>query len=281
MKSSMKKMSGVWPRRGTIQPKKQGYLRTLLSCGFSIRRGHTYKHSKNNVDDIYKREYICHRAGISKQQKVVELERQRRRKSSRCKCSAKLIITKRTIGFEERWVITYFSNSHNHTLLDNKEVHFLPAYRDIPINDQGRILLLSKVGCSISIIMRVLELEKGIEAGLLPFLEKDIRNFLQSHSNAGKDNDASETNVLRTGQTFCFLPLPIRTGLSVKVNGFFEVSSNVCGIWYGDDIDKSGKVRSNWNTLFLEDVVAHVFMHMLLGVKRRQQCWDWIAEHRQ
>ncbi|KAF1886067.1 hypothetical protein Lal_00021348 [Lupinus albus] len=150
------------------------------SCGFSIRRGHTYKHSVNNVDDIYKREYICHRASIAKQQKVVELERQRRRKSSRCKCSENLIITKRTIGFEERWVITYFSNSHNHTLLDNKEVRFLPAYRDIPINDQGRILLLSKAGCSVTIIMRVLELEKGIEAGLLPFLEKDIRNFLQS-----------------------------------------------------------------------------------------------------
>ncbi|KAF1867087.1 hypothetical protein Lal_00049515 [Lupinus albus] len=162
------------------------------SCGFSIRRGHTYKHSKNNVDDIYKREYIFHHDGIANQQKVVELERQRRWKSSKCKCSAKLIITKRTIGFEECWVITYFSNSHNHTLLDNKEVRFLPAYRDIPINDQGRILLLSKAGCSVSIIMRVFELEKGIEAGLLPFLEKDIRNFLQSHSNVGKYNDDSE-----------------------------------------------------------------------------------------
>ncbi|XP_019436130.1 PREDICTED: protein FAR1-RELATED SEQUENCE 11-like [Lupinus angustifolius] len=89
-------------------------------------------------------------------------------------------------------MVTYFSNSHNHALLDNKEVRFLPAYRDIPINDQSRILLLSKVGCSISITMWVLELEKRIEAGHLPFLEKDIRNFLQSHSNVGKDNNTSE-----------------------------------------------------------------------------------------
>lgn len=76
-----------------------------------------------------------------------------------------------------------------------------------------------------------------------------------------------QKNILRTGQAFCFLPLPVRTGLSVQVNGFFEVSSNRRGIWYGDDMDRSGKVRSIWNRLLLEDVVAPAFMHMLLGVK--------------
>ncbi|KAL2560101.1 hypothetical protein AAZV13_20G002600 [Glycine max] len=74
-------------------------------------------------------------------------------------------------------------------------------------------------------------------------------------------------NILRTGQAFCFLPLPVRTGLSVQVNGFFEVSSNRRGIWYGDDMDRSGKVRSTWNRLLLEDLVAPAFMHMLLGIK--------------
>ncbi|KAG2396852.1 Protein FAR1-RELATED SEQUENCE 11 [Vigna angularis] len=86
----------------------------------------------------------------------------------------------RTFGFEEKWMVTCFGNSHNHALLDEKEIRFLPAYRDIPINDQARILLLSKVGCSVSLIMRVLEAEKGIEAGHLPFLDKDIRNFIKS-----------------------------------------------------------------------------------------------------
>ncbi|XP_014490933.1 uncharacterized protein LOC106753623 isoform X1 [Vigna radiata var. radiata] len=77
----------------------------------------------------------------------------------------------------------------------------------------------------------------------------------------------SNNNILRTGQAFCFLPLPVRTGLSVQVNGFFEVSSNRRGIWYGDDMDRSGKVRSTWNRLLLEDLVAPTFMHMLLGIK--------------
>ncbi|KAF2301860.1 hypothetical protein GH714_029944 [Hevea brasiliensis] len=58
-----------------------------------------------------------------------------------------------------------------------------------------------------------------------------------------------------------FLPLPIRTGLKVHVNGYFEVSSNRRGIWYGADMDRSGKVRSIWNRLLLEDVVAPAFRH--------------------
>ncbi|KAK7308413.1 hypothetical protein VNO77_42018 [Canavalia gladiata] len=80
-------------------------------------------------------------------------------------------------------------------------------------------------------------------------------------------DNSLNNNVLRTGQAFCFLPLPVRTGLSVQVNGFFEVSSNRRGIWYGDDMDRSGKVRSIWNRLLLEDVIAPAFMHMLLGIK--------------
>ncbi|KAK7310408.1 hypothetical protein RJT34_07912 [Clitoria ternatea] len=80
-------------------------------------------------------------------------------------------------------------------------------------------------------------------------------------------DNSLNNNVLRTGQAFCFLPLPVRTGLSVQVNGFFEVSSNRRGIWYGDDMDRSGKVRSIWNRLLLEDVAAPAFMHMLLGIK--------------
>jgi sacsin len=34
------------------------------------------------------------------------------------------------------------------------------------------------------------------------------------------------------GAAFCFLPLPLRTGLPVHVNAFFELSSNRRDIWY-------------------------------------------------
>ncbi|KAK1325685.1 hypothetical protein QJS10_CPA01g00101 [Acorus calamus] len=71
-------------------------------------------------------------------------------------------------------------------------------------------------------------------------------------------NGLSEDDVLKQGQAFCFLPLPVRTGLNVQVNGYFEVSSNRRGIWFGADMDRAGKLRSDWNKLLLVDVVAQL-----------------------
>lgn len=38
-------------------------------------------------------------------------------------------------------------------------------------------------------------------------------------------------NVPKRGQVFCFLPLPVDSGLPVFVNGYFELSSNRRDIW--------------------------------------------------
>ncbi|KAK1273593.1 hypothetical protein QJS04_geneDACA019168 [Acorus gramineus] len=82
-------------------------------------------------------------------------------------------------------------------------------------------------------------------------------------------NGLSESDVLKQGQAFCFLPLPVRTGLNVQVNGYFEVSSNRRSIWFGADMDRAGKLRSDWNKLLLMDVVAPAFSELLLGVRER------------
>lgn len=66
------------------------------------------------------------------------------------------------------------------------------------------------------------------------------------------------------GSAYCFLPLPAKTGLPVHVNGYFELSSNRRDIWYGQDMDKGGKLRSDWNVCLLEDVVASDFAQLLL-----------------
>ncbi|OMO98695.1 Zinc finger, RING-type [Corchorus olitorius] len=81
-------------------------------------------------------------------------------------------------------------------------------------------------------------------------------------------DNSSESAILKLGQAFCFLPLPVRTGLTVQVNAYFEVSSNRRGIWYGADMDRSGKIRSIWNRLLLEDIIAPIFMQMLLGAQK-------------
>ncbi|GER32765.1 zinc finger family protein, partial [Striga asiatica] len=75
-------------------------------------------------------------------------------------------------------------------------------------------------------------------------------------------------DVLTLGRAFCFLPLPVKTGFRVQINGYFEVSSNRRGIWYGDDMDRTGKIRSIWNRLLLEDVVAPSFAKLLLDTRQ-------------
>lgn len=59
----------------------------------------------------------------------------------------------------------------------------------------------------------------------------------------------------------------MKTGLNVQINGYFEVSSNRRGIWYGADMDRAGRIRSIWNRLLLEDVLAPLFVHQLLGLR--------------
>ncbi|XP_059447074.1 uncharacterized protein LOC132178626 isoform X3 [Corylus avellana] len=97
--------------------------------------------------------------------------------------------------------------------------------------------------------------------------EYDIHFLPWASVAACTSDDSFNNNVLKLGRAFCFLPLPVRTGLSVQVNGYFEVSSNRRGIWYGADMDRSGKIRSTWNRLLLEDVVAPTFTQLLLGVQ--------------
>lgn len=60
----------------------------------------------------------------------------------------------------------------------------------------------------------------------------------------------------RGGRAFCFLPLPVPTGLPVHVNGYFELSANRRDIWWGSDMTGEGRLRSEWNKLLLEEVIA-------------------------
>jgi len=70
--------------------------------GFFIRHDRNYKSSKNQFEenplDIYKREFVYHRVGTTKQCKVDEVDSQRKRKSSRCNCNAKMLILKEQLA---------------------------------------------------------------------------------------------------------------------------------------------------------------------------------------
>lgn len=167
------------------------YTNFARKNGFAIRR----ERSKGNPSHplgVYKRELVCHRAGVSLPRKTAELKRQRNKKSSRCKCEAQMIIKKNVSKGVSRWMVVHFSNVHNHELLDSEEVRHLPAYRNISSVDREHILALARGGASVGTIMRVLEAEKGVKPSQLTFTERDLRNFLQASKSINRENEGSE-----------------------------------------------------------------------------------------
>ena len=66
------------------------------------------------------------------------------------------------------------------------------------------------------------------------------------------------------GQVYCFLPLPVFSGLPVHMNGYFELSSNRRDIWSGSDMAGEGALRARWNQSLLEDVIVPCYQRLLV-----------------
>ncbi|PKI74919.1 hypothetical protein CRG98_004691 [Punica granatum] len=155
------------------------YSEFAKRCGFSIRRHRT--EGKEGVGKgLTRRYFVCHRAGNTPAKAANQSKPQRNRKSSRCGCQAYMRISKVMEPGVLEWRVTGFLNRHNHGLLEPNQVRFLPAYRTISDADRSRILMFAKTGISVQQMMRLMELEKCVEPGYLPFTEKDVRNLLQS-----------------------------------------------------------------------------------------------------
>ncbi|XP_028803319.1 putative protein FAR1-RELATED SEQUENCE 10 [Neltuma alba] len=155
--------------------------------GFSIRKERSRLSPQLGV---YKRDFVCYRSGFAPVKKKSNGEHHRDRKSVRCGCDAKMYLSKEIVDGVSHWFVVQFSNVHNHELLEDDQVRLLPAYRKIQEADQERILLLSKAGFPIHRIVKMLELEKGIQGGQLPFLERDVRNFVQNRKKVIQENEA-------------------------------------------------------------------------------------------
>ncbi|KAL6330401.1 hypothetical protein AAG906_040331 [Vitis piasezkii] len=155
--------------------------------GFSIRKARS---TESQNLGIYRRDFVCYRSGFNQPRKKANVEHPRDRKSVRCGCDAKLYLTKEIVDGVTQWYVSQFSNVHNHELLEDDQVRLLPAYRKIQEADQERILLLSKAGFPVNRIVRVLETEKGVQPGQLPFIEKDVRNFVRTCKKTVQENDA-------------------------------------------------------------------------------------------
>jgi sacsin len=86
---------------------------------------------------------------------------------------------------------------------------------------------------------------------------------------------------IKDGLAYCFLPLPVQTGLPVMVNGFFELSSNRRDVWQeGVDMTGDGRTRAAWNLALMSDVIGPSYCRLLRRLRdavgftdRYQQFW--------
>ncbi len=157
--------------------------------GFSIRRHRT--RGKDGVGrGITRRDFTCHRGGYPQLKPSDDGKLQRNRKSSRCGCQAYMRIVKRADFDVSEWRITGFSNIHNHQLLKSNEMQLLPAYCTMTADDKSQICMYAKAGMSVRQMLRLMELEKGVKLGCLPFTEIDVRNLLKSFRNVDQGSDA-------------------------------------------------------------------------------------------
>ena len=69
-----------------------------------------------------------------------------------------------------------------------------------------------------------------------------------------------------TGTLFCYLPLPIHSGLPVHVNGAFAVTSNRRNLKQKSDDDKPS-FEVGWNDVLLRDCVCSAYLDLVEDVK--------------
>ncbi|CAH1244396.1 SACS [Branchiostoma lanceolatum] len=102
--------------------------------------------------------------------------------------------------------------------------------------------------------------ESGRKAGLVPCggVAALLKSCDDNHQNAFIDNPLN-------GEVFCFLPLSVRTGLPVHVNGSFAVESNRRGLWEETSTDKND-LKVEWNKALMEDAVCKAYVTMLLDL---------------
>jgi hypothetical protein len=66
-----------------------------------------------------------------------------------------------------------------------------------------------------------------------------------------------------TGRAYCFLPLPITTGLHVHIHAAFALSSNRRDLWVAHDAAGAGALKAQWNQHLLEQAVPTCFAEAL------------------
>ena len=88
---------------------------------------------------------------------------------------------------------------------------------------------------------------------------------LQQHTDGFIPVPLEQLNI--PAQVFCFMPLPVFTGLPVHINGTFSVQSNRRALAEKNVDDKSSNFL-DWNVALLEDPITDAYINGLLEVRK-------------
>ncbi|XP_072056372.1 protein FAR1-RELATED SEQUENCE 5-like [Arachis hypogaea] len=133
------------------------YNRYARTRGFSARKNRT---RKSRAGALKLKNFVCHREGFRPPNNygIGNLKR-KPTPETRCGCSAMMEI--RVDAPSGRWFISYFSDEHNHPLLDPRLTGLLPGHRFMSEADIGHMVNMKKGGISVGQIYRALANQAG------------------------------------------------------------------------------------------------------------------------
>ncbi|XP_053401270.1 sacsin-like [Mercenaria mercenaria] len=82
-------------------------------------------------------------------------------------------------------------------------------------------------------------------------------------TNIPKEIRNAHIGFYKEGYLFCFLPLPIKTGLPVHINGCFSVRSDRTDLLKLTEDDKCVEDIYLWNKVLMEDALVYAYLHLL------------------
>ncbi|KAL4287284.1 hypothetical protein AHAS_Ahas19G0170800 [Arachis hypogaea] len=147
------------------------YNRYARTKSFSARKNRT---RKSHAGALKLKNFVCHREGFKPQNNygIGNLKR-KHTPETRCGCSAMMEI--RVDAPSGRWFISYFSDKHNHPLLDPRLTGLLPGHRFMFEADIGHMVNMKKGGISVRQIYRALANQTG-GYEYLSFMQRDMYN---------------------------------------------------------------------------------------------------------
>ena len=144
-------------------------------------------------------------------------------------------------------------------ILTTKEPSELSG-RDRPYSSDQVWLVVSASGTGAS--LKIACSPEGRERGFLPC--GGAAFVVQRVSNQGSEESSNDSDLL--GELFCFLPLSIRTGLPVHVNGYFAIMSNRAEIWKRS-ILQTQPIEVEWNDALMRDALTRAYIMLLEKMK--------------